>query len=132
MVQESIKEYDAESQTGAGRERADFLAYLRQQRKSIEAVMSTRDLMKHLTMRMHPGVSYPLERVVPEGGVELCGVHLTAGTVVGVNAAVIHRNRDIFGKDADEFRPERWMGEETKAKGMDRTLFTVGAPQILL
>ncbi|KAF4834326.1 Cytochrome P450 monooxygenase gsfF [Colletotrichum tropicale] len=78
-------------------------------------------------MRMHPGVSYPLERIVPEGGVELCGVHLPAGTVVGMNAAVVHRNYEIFGQDADEFRPERWLCPEEKAKNMDRHLLTFGA-----
>lgn len=77
-------------------------------------------------MRMHPGVSYPLERVVPRGGAELCGTYLPEGTVVGVNAAVIHRNRDIFGHDADHFRPERWLeGSEEKIKEMDRNLLTV-------
>ncbi|KAJ0349362.1 hypothetical protein COL154_013597 [Colletotrichum chrysophilum] len=75
-------------------------------------------------MRMHPGVSYPLERIVPEGGVELCGVHLPAGTVVGMNAAVVHRNYEIFGQDADEFRPERWLCSEEQAKNMDRHLLT--------
>ncbi|KAF5016196.1 hypothetical protein F66182_12201, partial [Fusarium sp. NRRL 66182] len=79
-------------------------------------------------MRMHPGVSYPLERVVPRGGAELCGTYLPEGTVVGVNAAVIHRNRDIFGHDADHFRPERWLeGSEEKIKEMDRNLLTFGA-----
>lgn len=76
-------------------------------------------------MRMHPGVSYPLERVVPEGGAELCGAHLPAGTIVGVNPAVIHRNQDIFGEDADQFRPERWLDEEARVKEMDRHLLTV-------
>lgn len=78
-------------------------------------------------LRMHPGVSYPLERVVPQGGTNLCGTHLPAGTVVGVNAAVIHRNRDIFGDDADQFRPERWICDEEKIKQMDRNLLTVSA-----
>ncbi|KAL1633443.1 hypothetical protein SLS58_011074 [Diplodia intermedia] len=78
-------------------------------------------------MRMHPGVSYPLERVVPEGGTELCGHYLPPGTIVGVNAAVIHRDRGVFGEDADQFRPERWMEDETKAKEMERNLLTFGA-----
>lgn len=70
---------------------------------------------------MHPAVSYPLERVVPPEGVRLCGEYLSGGTIVGVNAAVIHRNRDIFGQDADTFRPERWLhGNEERIKLMDR------------
>lgn len=77
-------------------------------------------------MRCHPGVSYPLERVVPTAGVDLCGVHLDAGTVVGINPAVIHLDKAIFGDDAAEFRPERWTdGTDEKVKLMDRHLMTV-------
>jgi hypothetical protein len=76
-------------------------------------------------MRMHPGVQYPLERVVPRGGATINGHFLPEGTIVGVNAAVIHRDRQIFGQDADEFRPERWLCDEEKAKVMDRHLLTV-------
>ena len=70
---------------------------------------------------MHPAVSYPLERVVPPDGVRLCGEYLPGGTIVGVNAAVIHRERDRFGQDADTFRPERWLhSSEERIKLMDR------------
>lgn len=70
---------------------------------------------------MHPGVSYPLERIVPGAGVEISGFHLPAGTIVGMNAAVIHRDRSIFGDDADTFRPERWLSDDVEAvKTMDR------------
>ncbi|KAH8652879.1 putative P450 monooxygenase [Ilyonectria robusta] len=78
-------------------------------------------------MRVHPGVSFPLERIVPKGGVRVSGKHLPEGTIVGMNAAVIHRNKEIFGEDADAFRPERWMGEEERVKVMDRHLLTFGA-----
>ncbi|KAL3442486.1 cytochrome P450 [Aspergillus insuetus] len=78
-------------------------------------------------MRCHPGVSYPLERIVPPEGATLCGVHLPAGTIVGVNAAVIHGDKSIFGDDAAEFRPERWTeGSEERVKIMERHLMTFG------
>lgn len=77
-------------------------------------------------MRMHPGVQLPLERIVPVGGATLCDVHIPAGTIVGVNAAVVHRDTEIFGADANEFRPERWLDEDQeKVKTMDRHLLTV-------
>ena len=76
-------------------------------------------------MRMHPGVSFPLERVVPQGGAQLSGHNLPEGTIVGMNAAVIHRDKNIFGEDADTFRPERWMGDEERVKLMDRHMLTV-------
>ena len=77
-------------------------------------------------MRCHPGVSFPLERVVPDGGTVLCGVHLKAGTVVGINPAVMHHDKTIFGEDSGAFRPERWIeSNEDQIKLMDRHLMTV-------
>lgn len=77
-------------------------------------------------LRCHPGVSYPLERLVPEGGAELCGVKLRAGTVVGINPVVAHHNADVYGSDAAIFRPERWLeADAERLKFMDRTLLTV-------
>ena len=77
-------------------------------------------------MRCHPVVSLPLERVVPEGGAVLCGTHLDAGTIVGINPVVLHHDRAIFGEDAAEFRPERWIeSDEKDIKNMDRHLMIV-------
>lgn len=77
-------------------------------------------------MRCHPGVSFPLERVVPEDGTNVCGVHLEPGTIVGINPAVIHRDVGIFGEDAADFNPERWLGSDQEyIKRMDRHLMTV-------
>ncbi|KAJ5315081.1 cytochrome P450 [Penicillium atrosanguineum] len=78
-------------------------------------------------MRCHPGVSFPLERVVPEGGTVLCGVPLSAGTIVGMNPAVVHHDKTIFGDDAEAFRPERWINSsQEQIKLMDRHLMTFG------
>lgn len=77
-------------------------------------------------LRLHPGVSLPLERVVPEEGAELCGVFLPGGTVVGIHAWVIHHNEDIFGKDTYTFRPERWLEADAgQLKMMERSFCTV-------
>lgn len=78
-------------------------------------------------MRMHPGVQYPLERFVPKGGVELGGHFIPEGTIVGMNPAVIHRDKEVFGNDADEFRPSRWTedGKSGDLKEMERSLLTV-------
>ncbi|CAG8925610.1 unnamed protein product [Penicillium salamii] len=78
-------------------------------------------------MRCHPSVSFPLERVVPEGGATFSNIHLQPGTIVGINPAVIHRDKTIFGDDADAFRPERWTeSSEDHIKLMDRHLMTFG------
>ena len=46
---------------------------------------------------------------MPAEGATFCNYHLPPGTVVGVNAWVIHRDKTIFGADASQFRPERWL-----------------------
>ncbi|OLN95513.1 Pisatin demethylase 18 [Colletotrichum chlorophyti] len=63
-------------------------------------------------LRMHPATGLPLERVVPEGGATLAGRFFPEGTIVGINAWVAHCNRRVFGEDADEFNPDRWLVEE--------------------
>ncbi|KAH7161064.1 cytochrome P450 [Dactylonectria macrodidyma] len=75
-------------------------------------------------MRMHPSVGLTLPRNVPQGGCEIAGEWFTEGTRVGVNAAVVHRDKSIFGPDADFFNPDRWLREE--AVNMDRYMFQFG------
>lgn len=66
---------------------------------------------------MHPPVGNILERVVPTPGLVLRdGREIAPGTIVGMNQWVISRNKEIYGEDADVFRPERWL------RGNDETL----------
>ncbi|KAM3557666.1 hypothetical protein ARSEF4850_004956 [Beauveria asiatica] len=51
----------------------------------------------------------------------LCGVSVPAGTNVAWSPWTIMRNADIFGVDADLFRPERWLGAG-KTKLMEQTV----------
>lgn len=67
--------------------------------------------------RLHPPFGLTLERVVPEEGSTICGVRLKAGTVVGMSAWVVHRDKETFGEDAGEWRPERWLQDEVKGEG---------------
>jgi cytochrome P450 len=79
-------------------------------------------------LRFHPATAQILPRVVPKGGVELCGFALPEGTVVGCNAWTIHRDRDLYGEDADSFIPERWLdASPEQARKMESLLFTFGA-----
>lgn len=79
-------------------------------------------------LRCHPAVGLPLERVVPPEGLDINGYHLPGGTIVGVSAWVIHRNKEIFGEDADHWRPCRWIeASEEEKRLMDSTLFSFGA-----
>ncbi|KAL3426837.1 benzoate 4-monooxygenase cytochrome p450 [Phlyctema vagabunda] len=69
------------------------------------------------SMRMHPGVGLLLERLVPETGLALSdGRVLKRGTIVGMNAWVVHTNKEIFGQDAASFVPERWLRSDAESE----------------
>ncbi|WP_405096808.1 cytochrome P450 [Micromonospora sp. NBC_01412] len=59
------------------------------------------------TLRLRP-VSYNLGRRTT-GPVELGGYRLPAGTFVWPSLSAIHTDRRVWGADATEFRPERWL-----------------------
>ncbi|KAJ9646931.1 hypothetical protein H2204_000623 [Knufia peltigerae] len=77
-------------------------------------------------LRLHPATGLPLARVVPKGGARICGRFFPEGTTVGVNAWVMNRNPTVFGPDADDFRPERWLESSERASEMDRHLMSFG------
>ena len=64
-------------------------------------------------MRLHPSVGMALPRHVPKGGCVIAGEWFPPGTRVGMNAAVVQRDKSIFGDDADDFVPKRWLGPDT-------------------
>jgi cytochrome P450 len=86
--------------------------------------------------RINPGVALMLERIVPDSGLELAdGTILPPGVKVGMNAWVVHRDKNVYGQDADSFRPKSWLREEEEAEetyqervaNMKRHDFTYGA-----
>ncbi|KAL4863672.1 hypothetical protein BDV12DRAFT_206324 [Aspergillus spectabilis] len=81
------------------------------------------------SLRLHPAVGLNLPRVVPEGGTTISGHFIPAGTTVGVNAWVVHHDPTVFGRDHEDFRPERWL-EEDKGN-MERYFFAFGGGQRL-
>ncbi|KAJ2968651.1 hypothetical protein NUW58_g10177 [Xylaria curta] len=78
-------------------------------------------------LRIHPATCLPMERVVPEGGATISGRFFPANTIVGINSWVAHRNTQIFGADADEFNPERWLiSDKDKLAAMNRQWIPFG------
>ena len=75
---------------------------------------------------MVPAIGIPLERIVPDGGIQICGKYFKSGTVLGVNAWVVHRDKEVYGADAAFWRPWRWVeADESKRREMERVLFAV-------
>lgn len=71
-------------------------------------------------LRAHAATGFVLEREVPQGGVTIAGQFLPAGTIVGINSWVMHANKQVYGEDAEEFRPERWFESEERVREMKR------------
>ncbi|KAK7950942.1 cytochrome P450 monooxygenase [Apiospora aurea] len=74
-------------------------------------------------MRFHPPVCMTVERIVPDSGLALPdGSVVPGGTTVGMNPYVLGRNKAVFGADADEFIPDRWLQQdgETSDKYQER------------
>lgn len=86
-------------------------------------------------LRLHPQIIVRQERVAPAGGMTLPdGTYLPAGTKVGALGQAMTLNCDIFGEDADEFVPDRWMAKADESveaytqrrNRMERTDMTFG------
>jgi cytochrome P450 len=79
-------------------------------------------------LRCHPAAGLPLERIVPPRGLELHGHHIPGGTIVGLSAWVVHRDKTIFGEDAAQWRPDRWIEASSDQKRlMENSIFAFGA-----
>ncbi|EEU34711.1 uncharacterized protein NECHADRAFT_97459 [Fusarium vanettenii 77-13-4] len=79
-------------------------------------------------LRCHPAVGLTMERIVPPSGVTIAGHFLPGGTIAGCSAWVIHQNAEVFGSDAADFRPERWIdATPEQRRRMNNCLFSFGA-----
>lgn len=78
--------------------------------------------------RLHGPFGLPYERDVPKGGATLCGKPVPEGTVVGMSSWVVGRSKELYGEDADDYRPERWLdppGGEDQRRKMESCMLAV-------
>jgi cytochrome P450 len=67
---------------------------------------------------------YQIPRYSSPEGITIAGYVIPAGWAVG-SALSMNSSKDIFGEDANEFNPERWLGDDRRARYMDSLLATV-------
>lgn len=86
------------------------------------------DAVLRETMRLYPVAQWGQDRVVPPEGAVLCGQYIPAQTVVGCHIDSIHRNFEVFGNDADDFNPNRWIAaSEGQRARMNRAMLGFGS-----
>jgi cytochrome P450 len=79
------------------------------------------------SLRCHPAVGLPLERIVPANGLDANGTFVPPGTNVGATAWAIHNKEIIFGPNPEKYRPERWLeASESRRTEMNNALFSFG------
>lgn len=76
---------------------------------------STLDALPYLNavcnevLRFYPSV--PSTVRIADHDTTLVGTPIPKGTLFLICAAVINRNKELWGADADQFNPERWLGQ---------------------
>ncbi|GKT88616.1 pisatin demethylase [Colletotrichum tofieldiae] len=74
-------------------------------------------------LRIFPAVVGQMSKEVPKGGDTFKGVYLPEGTRIGYGAWGIFRLAEVWGQDADEFRPDRWLeADAERSRLMETTL----------
>lgn len=75
--------------------------------------------------RMLPSIVAQLPRYAPTN-FTVRGMHIPERTPVGISAIAQNHDSEIFGPDPDDFRPERWLEDESKVKLMEASIMTYG------
>lgn len=80
--------------------------------------------------RLHPSIQYQLPRYAPEGGVQIGEHFVPEKTVCAINPVAMNRCEEVFGPDAERWRPERWIAssveDEERIRHMTSLLTTFG------
>jgi cytochrome P450 len=69
-------------------------------------------------MRIHSTSAMGLPREIPQGAppIVIAGHTFKAGDVLSVPSYTIHRSKEIWGPDAEQFVPERWSPERLTSR----------------
>jgi benzoate 4-monooxygenase len=70
------------------------------------------------TLRYHSTSGIGLPRQIPydSAGATVMGRYYPAGTILSVPTYTIHRDKEVWGPDADQFNPDRWANATQRMK----------------
>ncbi|KAJ5963516.1 Pisatin demethylase [Penicillium vulpinum] len=77
-------------------------------------------------MRLFPSIVFQLLRFAPEGGICVDGKTVPAGTPIGISPVAQNRDPLVWGDNADDFLPERWLEGEERTRYLDSNNMTFG------
>ena len=83
-----------------------------------------RAVIKEAT-RMLPSIVYQLLRYAPQN-FHVRGYYIPPNTPVGMSAVSQNRDKDIWGEDANDFNPERWLQSDARTNYLDACNMTFG------
>ncbi|KAL8281106.1 hypothetical protein RQP46_006464 [Phenoliferia psychrophenolica] len=72
-------------------------------------------------LRRHSTSGMGLPRIMTQE-TEVCGEVFPTGTILSVPSYTIHHLESVWGKDAREYRPERWLEDPEKTKELEKAL----------
>lgn len=78
---------------------------------------------KEALRTFHP-VTMGTPRVAPKGGITVGGRSFPAGTTLSLNTFSMNLSKDVWGPDAKEYKPERWLVED--AASLEKNFLPVG------
>lgn len=119
-------------------QRPDIWAKLQEDVQQLNGALPTFEQLKDLkylkgvlneSLRCHPIVPINSRQALEDTTLPLGGgpdgrspFFAKKGSIVSWNLYVMHRRKDLYGEDAEEFRPERWLDNaETGQKGIRPT-----------
>lgn len=68
--------------------------------------------------RLCPSILWQLPREAPEAGFTIAGHYIPPSATLGMSPIAHNRSKEIFGDDADEWRPQRWVPAEDHGDGV--------------
>jgi cytochrome P450 len=65
-------------------------------------------------LRLNPPATNLFARIAPGSGKTIDGHFVPGGTEITSHAYTVQRNKELYGEDAEEYKPGRWMVSERR------------------